>query len=390
MLSKSALMAAVAGGVTTAMVIAMAAGLSPKGAAAHGNLHDDPHAQVDGHGPEEHGGTATKEHAADGHGGGEQGAGGHAPGGQAEPDAHAAPAKPSAKTPKAAPAKAPATGHGDKPAADPHAGAKADPHGAPKADAHPDPKADSKTDSKADPHADPHADAQADPHASVSVADDALRMLMEGNERWAASRTTDPNTDAARRKEVAEAGQKPFATILTCADSRLPVERMVDRGVGEVFVVRVAGAIAGTSETGTIEYGLEHLHTPLLVVMGHTKCGAVAAAASGAEVHGHIQDIVDAIEPAVDRAKRKNPGLEGAELAAAAVKENVWQSVFALIRESKDIRTLVGQGKVKVVGAVCDISTGKIEWLGEHPWQQEMIDALGGVAAAEKPGEHGK
>ena len=159
----------------------------------------------------------------------------------------------------------------------------------------------------------------------------------------------------------------------------MPVERIVDRGVGEVFTIRVAGNIAGTSETGTVEYGLGHLNTPLLVVMGHTKCGAVAAAATGAAVHGKIADIVDAIEPAVARAKRKNPGVEGADLAAAAVKENVWQSVFGLIRESKDIRKMVAEGKVKVVGAVCDISTGKIEWLGEHPWQHEMIDALAGV-----------
>ena len=285
------------------------------------------------------------------------------------PETHA-PAK------KAAPEAKPA----GKPAAKPAAPAHADAAHAPAA-GHADPHdKPAPAAGDADPHAAPAASA-AHAEDGVVTAEEALAMLKEGNERWVANKPTSPNTDAARRKDVADNGQKPFVTILSCADSRLPVERIVDRGVGEVFTIRVAGNIAGISETGTVEYGLGHLNTPLLVVMGHTKCGAVAAAASGAEVHGKIADIVDAIEPAVARTKRKNPGLEGAELAAAAVKENVWQTVFGLIRESKDIRTMVSAGKVKVVGAVCDISTGKIEWLGEHPWQHEMIDALAGVGA---------
>lgn len=208
------------------------------------------------------------------------------------------------------------------------------------------------------------------------TADEALRLLQDGNARWVSGSVTDPNTDSARRSKLAADGQKPFVTILTCADSRLPVERMFDRGVGDVFVVRVAGAVAGTSETGTIEYGVGHLKTPLLVVMGHTKCGAVAAAASGAELHGKVADLVSAINPAVDRVKRNNPGADEKQIAALAVKENVWQSIFDLYKWSPEVRAAASNGELKVVGAVCDISTGKVEWMGEHPWQNELIDAM--------------
>lgn len=219
------------------------------------------------------------------------------------------------------------------------------------------------------------------------TSDQAFKLLKEGNARWVSGDVTNPNTDPSRRQKLSDNGQKPFVTVITCADSRLPVERVFDRGVGEVFTIRVAGNIAGTSETGTVEYGLEHLKTPLLVVMGHTKCGAVGAAASGAHVGGKIADIVKAIAPAVERTKRANPGLDGADLAAASVKENVWQTIFDLMRSSDECRELIAKGDVRVVGAVCDISTGKVEWMGEHPWQSELLRALSkpeAVAATEE------
>ena len=141
----------------------------------------------------------------------------------------------------------------------------------------PDPKPESRPTSKSKP-----TEKAAEPTDVPMTGDAALKMLQEGNQRWVMDKDENPNTDPSRRAMLAEKGQKPFVTILTCADSRLPVERIFDRGVGEVFVVRVAGNVAGTSETGTIEYAVGHIKTPLLVVMGHTKCGAVAAAASGA------------------------------------------------------------------------------------------------------------
>ncbi|MBC7834235.1 MAG: carbonic anhydrase [Phycisphaerales bacterium] len=219
------------------------------------------------------------------------------------------------------------------------------------------------------------------------TAAEALKMLEEGNARWVAGASEDPNTGTARRGELAANGQHPFVTVLTCADSRLPVERLFDRGVGDVFVARVAGAVAADGETGTIEYGVGHLHTPLLVVMGHTKCGAVAAAVAGVEVHGKVAGLIDAIEPAVARAKRNNAGVEGDALAAVAVKENVWQSMFDLLKHSPEIRGLVQKGELTVVGAVCDISTGKVEFMGEHPWQSELMAAMDGKGLHAEPGD---
>lgn len=224
-------------------------------------------------------------------------------------------------------------------------------------------------------------------------ADVALRLITEGNARWVSGKTTSPNVDSSRRMLLADKGQKPFVTVLTCADSRVPIERVLDRGVGDVFTVRVAGNIAGTSETGTIEYGVGHLKTPLLVVMGHTKCGAVAAAASNAEVHGKIVDLVSAIKPAVDRAKRNNPSASEAELTPIAVRENVWQTVFDLIKGSSEIRSMMSAGELKVVGAVYDISTGKVDFMGEHPWQTELVDAMNARAASHTTtadAEHGQ
>lgn len=224
--------------------------------------------------------------------------------------------------------------------------------------------------------------AKADPGEAAPTEPDAiLTALRDGNRRWVAGTPKHPATSAARRELTAE-GQKPFVTVLTCADSRLPVERLFDRGVGEVFVIRVAGNVAGESEMGTIEYGLGHLHTPVLVVMGHTRCGAVAAAATDAPVHGMVARLIGRIDPAVERARRNHPGAEPAELARLAISENVWQTIYDLIRGSDEIRALVSGGRVKVVGAVCDVATGKVEWLGEHPWQTELLQAMAPGSAA--------
>lgn len=215
-------------------------------------------------------------------------------------------------------------------------------------------------------------------HTSAISAEDALKLLVEGNQRWATSSSQNPNCDNEQRSEQAH-GQTPAVTVLACADSRIPVERVFDRGVGEIFTVRVAGNVAGDREIGTIEYGLGHLHTKLLVVMGHTKCGAVKACVDGAHngaLHGKVRELVASIEPAVDRAKRNNPDADASEVVNLAVRENVWQGVYNLMTGSAEIRELVSKGDVKVVGAVYDIQSGKVEFLGEHPWQNELLAAL--------------
>lgn len=207
-------------------------------------------------------------------------------------------------------------------------------------------------------------------------AEEALTLLREGNQRWMDGNPQNPQTGIMRRKMTADAGQKPFAVVLTCADSRIPVERVFDRGVGEVFVTRVAGNVSGPHEAGTIEYALEHLGAPVLVVMGHSKCGAVKATVEGGHATPNIESLIEEIKPAVERAKKLNPTLEGAELVEASVRENVWQSVFDLYKSSPMLVEMVRSGKVKVVGAVLDISTGRVDWMGEHPWQEAIVGAL--------------
>lgn len=278
--------------------------------------------------------------------------------------------------PKAKPAPkqlAPAAGsHGDSHATPDTHGSHAEPKSEPVQV--PTKTAPAKVASEHDDEAPRAATPSAEPTGPLT-ADQALAFLTEGNQRWVADKEKNPNATSQRREQTAS-GQNPFATVLTCADSRLPVERIFDRGVGDVFVVRVAGNIAGQSETGTIEYGVEHLHTPVLIVMGHTKCGAVAAAASGASIHGALGGLVDHIRPAVDRARNLNPNGTPEQIAAAAVRENVWQSIYDLYSSSPELRSFATSGSVKVVGAIYDIHSGQVEWIGEHPWQREIIAAL--------------
>ena len=135
--------------------------------------------------------------------------------------------------------------------------------------------------------------------ATGVTAEEAIRSLTKGNARFAEGKSTHPNADSARRTETAQSGQRPLATVLACANSRSPVEIVFDRGIGDLFVVRVAGNVCGVDEQGSIEYGVEKLGTPLVLVLGHSDCGAVSAAVSGAELHGSIKRLVGKIVPAV-------------------------------------------------------------------------------------------
>lgn len=215
--------------------------------------------------------------------------------------------------------------------------------------------------------------------------DEALVTLRQGNARFVSGRPTHPNSGKSRINETATDGQQPFATLITCSDSRVPVERVLDQGIGDIFVIRVAGNVCAVDEIGSIEYGVDHLGTSLMVVLGHTGCGAVTAVATGAELHGSIPALVDNIIPAVERAE-KNTGLKGSAVVSAAVVENVWQSISDLLAGSPATSRLVREHKLKVVGAVYDITDGTVEWLGEHPGQASLL--AGGSAS---PGdEHGE
>lgn len=200
----------------------------------------------------------------------------------------------------------------------------------------------------------------------VPAAELALTLLQEGNQRFTRQQTQGPNRDASRLKAT-QNDQQPFATILTCSDSRVSPEILFDRGIGELFVIRVAGNVCDVDEAGTIEYGTGHLGTPLVVVLGHDKCGAVKAVCTGAEVHGNIPGLVDNIIPAYEAVRADQPTLEGKALIDAVITENVWRSIEDLLTRSDEVRTLVYENRISVVGAVYDIATGEVRWMGRHP-----------------------
>ena len=220
----------------------------------------------------------------------------------------------------------------------------------------------------------PHALANDQDPAQKSLAllrKTTLALLQEGNARFIGGALKHPNTDAAHRSATAIEGQEPFATVLACSDSRVPVELIFDRGVGEIFTVRVAGNVADTDEIATIEYGVGHLNTPLVVVMGHTGCGVVTAVVKGTELDGLLSQLVDNIKPAADRARHE--GGEEPVIIAKAIKANVWQSIGDLLRRSAVVRKEIEAGSVSVVGAIYNLETGSVEWLGEHPDQKNIL-----------------
>jgi carbonic anhydrase len=200
--------------------------------------------------------------------------------------------------------------------------------------------------------------------AGPCTPDEALARLKNGNARFVAGKAEHPRADANRRAETAKDGQHPIATVIACSDSREPVEIIFDQGIGDVFVVRVAGNVCNTDEVGSTEYATEHLNTPLCVVLGHTNCGAVTAAATNAELHGSVGALVEGIKPAVAAAQKEHPELRDKALVAAAIEANVRQSIANLQSRSPVIARLVAAGKLRIEGGIYDLETGQIRWLG--------------------------
>ena len=207
-------------------------------------------------------------------------------------------------------------------------------------------------------------------HAGPS-AEAVLQELKAGNDHHVAKRYQHPHQSAARQRELT-GGQSPHAVILSCADSRVAPEIILDQGLGDLFDVRVAGNVAGDAELASIEYAAEHLHTPLLVVMGHQKCGAVTAAAEPGELGGHMPGLIAMILPAIASAKGR-PG----NLIDNAVRINV-ENVVAQIRTSKPLlQHLVEHGDFTVVGAIYSLDTGKVSWLPQSAGKPSANVAAG-------------
>lgn len=210
--------------------------------------------------------------------------------------------------------------------------------------------------------------------AATPSISEAMSLLKKGNQRFYTGSSIHPHTGQDRIKLAGteDQGNHAFATVITCSDSRVPVERVFDAGIMDLFVIRVAGNVSDRDEVGSIEYGLAHVNTPVLVVLGHTQCGAVTAVTKSLKGEQkdpfeiNIPTLVDNIEPAVERAMHNHPNASTKTIVPHAIEENVWQSIEDLFMKSPSTRRLVHEKQVKVVGAIYDVGTGKVEWLSER------------------------
>lgn len=204
-----------------------------------------------------------------------------------------------------------------------------------------------------------------DPSSRTPAA--AWERLREGNARFVAGQSVHPNQDAARRRSVA-GGQHPFAVLLGCSDSRLAAELIFDLGLGDAFVVRTAGQVVDGAVLGSIEYAVANLGAPLVVVLGHDSCGAVAAthaaADSGQLPDGFQRDLVERVMPSVLESRR-----QGHEDVNAAVVEHTRQTATRLVEHSRIIAEAVSAGDVAVVGAFYDLQDGAVELVHGHDAQ---------------------
>lgn len=205
---------------------------------------------------------------------------------------------------------------------------------------------------------------QASHPTATGSAQEALDRLHAGNLRFLREQPVHGHQQLSWRQFNALEGQKPFATVLACSDSRVPVEILFDQGVGDIFTIRVAGNVVGEDEAGSIEYGTGHLGSKLVVVLGHTRCGAVTAAVDGAEPHGNVTALIEKIDPAVARIASENKGASRDERLAMSIRENVVQAVRDLLGKSRDLKKAVREKTVVVVGAVYDLDSGAVHWLG--------------------------
>jgi carbonic anhydrase len=195
----------------------------------------------------------------------------------------------------------------------------------------------------------------------------ALRRLQEGNARFVANRRTKAMTSPDRRAEVAE-NQQPFAVILGCSDARVPAEIVFDQGLGDLFVIRVAGNVVAPSGVGSVEFAVERFGVQLVVVLGHTRCGAIDATL---EVLAHpdqpqsrgLRSIVDRVRPAIEGLVAADPGRDRTRLVQEAVRANIRASVNQLRHGSEIVERLVLAGRLQVTGAEYALDSGEVTFL---------------------------
>ena len=207
---------------------------------------------------------------------------------------------------------------------------------------------------------------------SAMTALEALARLQEGNRRFASNvRSVDSLLSQLRRADLALTRQEPFAIILGCSDSRAPAEIVFDQGLGDLFVIRVAGNVVAPSQVGSVEFAAERFRTRLVVVMGHTGCGAIDAAieasVSKSEWSKNQLSIVDRVRPSVDALLGTDVANDREALARAAVRANVLASANHLRHGSPLLEDLIAKDGLLVVGAVYDLASGAVDFFDGAP-----------------------
>lgn len=193
--------------------------------------------------------------------------------------------------------------------------------------------------------------------ADIPLGKNALNRLMDGNQRFVNSSTV-CHEDWSAKRQAQVKGQSPFAVIVTCSDSRVPPEIIFDQVLGDLFVIRVAGNVVDDFAIGSIEYGVAVLGADLILVLGHSNCGAVDGALKGLKFDNHIQEVLNAIQPAIETVKGASENT-----LEMAIKANI-RHVEVKLKSSKPVLAkLLGQGKLTILGGYYDLATGKVDFL---------------------------
>lgn len=191
----------------------------------------------------------------------------------------------------------------------------------------------------------------------------AHKLLVDGNKRFVSGHTLKKNFSHKYMEKLSKEGQHPFAVVVCCSDSRVAPELLFDEGMGDLFIIRDAGNIIDPVMLGSIEYGADHLHTPLILVLGHDHCGAVKATYEGGHPQGSISSIAKIIEPSLEKAKKTCKTEES--ICEKTEDENILNSIET-IKKSPIIEKLVKEGSIKIEGAKYHIASGEVEFITEN------------------------
>ncbi len=198
----------------------------------------------------------------------------------------------------------------------------------------------------------------------IIAADNSLLLLKEGNLRFVKGTSVYPNQTSHQRKVLALKGQQPFATVISSSDSRVDPVLIFDRGLGDLFIIRSAGNVAGNDTLASAEYSMLALETPLLVVMGNTRSNLIRAAVDNIEMKGHMLQLQGKLVSAVKMTKILFPSLDGDRLVDKVAETNVRQVMREILTRCPAILEKIRSGKSRIMGAIYDTDSGAVRWLG--------------------------